>query len=47
MQILPAALASESFDTGPEKPELEGSHKGIQQVYALSIPGEKSPIAAP
>ena len=28
------------FHTGPEGPELEGKHKGIQQVYALSTPKE-------
>ena len=34
------------FDTGPEGPELEGQHKGIQQVCALSTPKEKTPTAA-
>ena len=40
---LPQVGTSLDFDTGPEGPELEGELKGIQQVYALSTPKEKTP----
>ena len=43
---LPQVGTSLDFDTGPEGPELEGELKGIQQVYALSTPKEKTPTAA-